>query len=95
MKQNETNFTPKNPKIFTCITCDFKCSNKKDYERHLLTRKHKMKQNETQFTPKNPTAICTICNMEFNSRTTLWRHKKKCKETETVEMNPVSEKNRL
>ena len=85
MKQNETNFTPKTPKIFTCTSCDFKCFNKKDYERHLSTLKHKMKQNETDFTPKNPTAICAVCNMEFNSRTTLWRHKKKCKEITCVD----------
>ena len=92
MKQNETNFTPKTPKIFSCIKCDFKCCNKKDYERHLLTRKHKMKQNETNFTPKNPTTICDICNIEFNSRTTLWRHKKKCNNKESIDMAYMTEK---
>ena len=52
MKQSETNVTPKNAKLFKCEKCDFGCSKKSDYDRHLLTRKHKMKQFETNLTPK-------------------------------------------
>ena len=37
-----TNKTPKNSKKFICETCDFKCCNKQDYNRHLSTRKHEM-----------------------------------------------------
>ena len=35
----------KTPNEFICITCDFKCCNKKDYNRHLSTRKHKWKSD--------------------------------------------------
>ena len=49
-----------------------------------------MKQNETKnaqkrtkkFTRKFP---CEICNKIFKSRTTLWRHKKKCKNVKYLE----------
>ena len=52
--------TPKTPKTFECEKCVFICCNKKDYNRHLSTRKHLMAQNDnekTQKTPKNPTRI--------------------------------------
>jgi hypothetical protein len=42
-----------------------------------------MKQNETNETnlvPKSSTNLQCICGICFNSRTTLWRHKKICKE---------------
>jgi hypothetical protein len=85
MKQNETILTPKNAKNankYNCELCDFKCSKISDFKRHLSTRKHLLKQNETNetnLTPKNATAYeCTICEKNFQSRTSLWRHKKKC-----------------
>ena len=79
MKQNETNLTPKNAEFFHCKQCDFICRKQCDWNRHLTTRKHKMKQNETNLTPKNAAKyFCNFCKFEFHSRTTLWRHKKKC-----------------
>jgi hypothetical protein len=48
------NFTPKNPIIFLCEDCNFKCSKKSDYKRHLITAKHKIEQFEQKKTPKNP-----------------------------------------
>ncbi len=65
-------------RVFSCEVCDYSSSKKRDFERHLLTAKHKMKQNETQKDPKNAAGKCEICNADFFSRTTLWRHKKKC-----------------
>ena len=43
----------KTPNEFICITCDFKCCNKKDYNRHLSTRKHKMVVNGSRKVLKN------------------------------------------
>jgi hypothetical protein len=93
MKQNETNLGEKGEKGeggFHCIYCDYKCCVKFSYERHLLTAKHqklvKMKQNETNETKKekkekkekNTLNNSCDCGIIFNSRTTLWRHKKTC-----------------
>ncbi len=36
---------PKNPKKFECIHCNYMTSSKKDYEKHLLTRKHQIRIN--------------------------------------------------
>jgi hypothetical protein len=84
MKQFETKKTLKSVILHECITCDFACSKKCDWDRHILTHKHKMKQNETNetdFAPKSANVcanVCVCCGIIFNSRTTLWRHKKIC-----------------
>ena len=52
---NFTNdFTPKKPLIFVCEICDFKSSNKKDFNRHILTDKHKMMVEENFVKPQKP-----------------------------------------
>jgi hypothetical protein len=76
MKQNETNLSPKNPKYF-CENCEYITNNKKDYRKHILTAKHKNETNETTLSQKSPNLECK-CGIIFNSRTTLWRHKRLC-----------------
>ena len=80
MKQFETKKNPKLPKFF-CDICDFKTNNKKDYERHTFTLKHQnetnMKQNCLEL-PKNLKKNICNCGEVYNSRTSLWRHKKIC-----------------
>ena len=74
--------TPKNPKKFECDKCDFECCNKKDYTRHLSTRKHLMDQNDNEKTPKNPkkphTYSCDKCNNVYKYKSGLGRHNKTC-----------------
>ena len=75
--------TPKNPCIFYCETCDFTTSNKKDYNRHLMTRKHKNTNNLLILTdnqsPKNPTGSFSCdCGNSYKHRQSLFNHKKKC-----------------
>jgi len=83
MKQNETILMPKNAEKFICKNCNFSCSKKSNWDKHLMTRKHinetNETKNETNETEKMPLQyVCKICNKIFNSRTTLWRHNKKC-----------------
>ena len=91
MKQNETKLSPKVDIKYYCDICDYYTTKKTDYVKHLSTRKHKigenetkLKQNETDLSPKSPKVakqiICDDCGVIFNSRTTLWRHKQKCKD---------------
>jgi hypothetical protein len=70
------NFTPKNPSIYSCILCDFKSCNKKDYSRHLQTQKHK-NQSFSIENPKSPFFQC-ICGKNYKDNSGLWRHKKIC-----------------
>jgi len=73
MEQNETKSCQKVAPKYFCESCHYNTTKKSSFDKHLLTRKHldetKMKQNIL--------LICE-CNKVFNSRTTLWRHKKKC-----------------
>ena len=73
MKQNLSQKIPK----YYCEKCEYKTNNKKDYTKHLGTLKHQNETNETVEVPKNPQMTCD-CGLSCNSRTTLWRHKKKC-----------------
>ncbi len=67
---------PKNAEIFSCEVCNFECSKKSNYEKHLLTAKHK---NRTILNKKSQGLFCEICNKSFNARNTLWYHKKNVK----------------
>ena len=88
MKQSETKNTSNINSNFVCEYCNFRCSKKGDYNRHIITRKHKLMCNETQKTSKIiKSYTCSKCNVLFNSRTTLWRHKKTCSSID-IEVDP-------
>jgi len=65
---------------FYCLKCDFKCNKKGDWNRHILTQKHKMKYVVKNVKPiiKKTKQYACYCGEILNSRTTLWRHKNKC-----------------
>ncbi len=91
MATNGNNLGPKKPIIFHCELCDFKCSYKRDYERHINTKKHKGNENSTNgngFYLKKPNLTnftCEICNKIYKDRTSLWKHKKKCNDASFCE----------
>ena len=73
--------------LFTCEMCDFKCSKKSDYVRHLSTGKHQNANNANIYAnilhPKNATpppsgVLCDGCARQFKHRSSLSRHKKSC-----------------
>ena len=71
----------KNPKKiiskYCCKKCDYTTSNKKDYNKHLLTRKHLGNQLETEKSQLN-IFTCENCNKTYKNRDGLWKHNKKC-----------------
>lgn len=62
-------------KIFICELCDFKCSKKGDYNRHLLTAKHKRCKMIGQNTSNH---ISCICGKQYKYDSGYYRHKKVC-----------------
>jgi ribosomal protein L37AE/L43A len=75
------NFTPKNAKIFECQVCDFRCSKKSDWNRHIMTAKHKKRafsDTNDVFSDIKNAHVCPNCEKKFYSRNGLWVHKKKC-----------------
>jgi hypothetical protein len=77
MKQNETDFTPKNAVKFECKKCDFVCSKSSDWQRHLLTLKHLNDDATTQKKAQKNGHFC-LCGKEYKYRQGLSLHKKTC-----------------
>ena len=84
-----TEKTSKNTDAFICSNCDFICSKKGDYNRHLLTDKHKNVIYSTDFNKihQNTSKYICECGKLYKERTGLWYHKKKCKD-KIEEVNP-------
>jgi hypothetical protein len=88
------NFTPKNAKIFNCTSCDFICSKRSDWNRHILTRKHtntdKILTNTDVGVAKNAKAQTLFfcdCGKDYKHRQSLFNHKKKCCNTNNQNLN--------
>lgn len=81
---NDANVSKK-PLIFYCQYCDFNTCNKKDYNRHLSTKKHTtaVKILTNVYTQGDLTSvICKkytcVCGKYYTHRQSLFNHKKKC-----------------
>ena len=64
--------TKSKSKIFVCETCDYSTSQKANYEKHLLTAKHRRVTLVTNCNHACP------CGKSFTCRQHLYRHKKLC-----------------
>ena len=76
---------------YLCEICDFKCRDKRDYTRHLLTAKHKKAYIGLQEASKKAEKILPsdkmnddihkcACGMVYEHRQSLFRHQKRCSE---------------
>ena len=69
--------SPKIPPKFLCDVCDYSTSSTKDFNKHVLTLKHKNRTFLNKKSPKIPLFSCD-CGKNYNARNSLWYHKKKC-----------------
>jgi hypothetical protein len=89
----EAKKNPKKPLEFLCDCCHFITVNKKDYTRHLTTRKHVINADgsipEAEKPKKNPKLVdglrtkekdfqCSVCCKQYVSRGSFWKHTSKC-----------------
>ena len=89
MLTNPPQFVPFVPK-FICKICDTKTNNKKDFNKHLSTEKHKNQQMSTDSTTNPHTIIRSYlchCGKKYKERSGLWRHTKKCVIMKHLETN--------
>ena len=81
-------FDPKKPMNFLCNVCHFSSCNKKDYNRHIQTKKHIFNVSQSfsiEKTQKNPYE-CN-CGKIYKDNSGLWRHKKNCNITIVTDSN--------
>ncbi len=64
---------------YSCIQCDLSTNNKKDFNKHLLTAKHKNRTENPIIEPANSMFKCKNCSKIYKARNSLWYHEKKCK----------------
>ena len=69
---------PKNPKQHSCEKCNYYTSSKKDFNKHILTAKHKMITNGNEKSQKNSNPHMCECGKKYNFASGLSRHKQKC-----------------
>ena len=71
--------TPKgNINFFECKSCDFTCSKQSNYQKHLLTSKHKQLTNIENVNKNTKVFVCDLCSKQYFSRVGLWKHYKVC-----------------
>jgi hypothetical protein len=59
------------------MICAYTTGNTKDFNRHLLTAKHKIQQNTTKIQPLHNNLSCG-CGKTYSHRASLYNHRKKC-----------------
>ena len=78
---------------FNCEPCHYLTSNKKDYNKHMATRKHQCSINSNNCNPINPQneiLTCLNCDKIYKSRVGLWRHKKICIKSENIKSENIT-----
>jgi len=69
----------KSPKTYICEPCDYSTSNKKDYNKHISTRKHENRTLLNKKSQKIPIPyMCENCGKTYKVRNSYWYHVKKC-----------------
>ena len=68
--------TQKNIKIFHCENCDFSCYKESEWNRHVITRKHKMIDNDSEKTTEKIWKC--KCGKIYKFDSGYYRHKKTC-----------------
>ena len=77
-EQKRANMNPK----YHCDKCEYICSKKYNWFRHLSSNKHKMPLSDNLGEQKSENEqveyFCNNCDKKYKSRNGLWVHKKKC-----------------
>ncbi len=72
-------------KGFFCENCHYKCSKQSEFNKHILTNKHKILQNPSS---KIAEKIYTCkCGKVYKHSSTLYAHKKNCNAESVVDSN--------
>ena len=83
-------------KIYNCKKCKYSTTDKRDYTKHMTTKKHMRKVGKIKKaispTCANKMFVCAKCNKSYKYRSGLSRHLKKCDFDEDDEFEVVPKK---
>lgn len=65
---------------YSCINCNYHTNSKRDYNKHLSTRKHILTHERLDKINEGPKFSCNKCGKVYTARNSLWYHERKCKE---------------
>lgn len=80
--------SPNSP-LFYCEKCDYKCSHKGDFNKHIRSKIHlidakadtvDVKKSQQEVTSQKTVYVCK-CGKEYKSNQGLWKHKKQCNQS--------------
>jgi len=80
----ETKLSSKVPLKYACELCHYYTNYSKDYNKHLLTKKHISVSKEIDGNIKEIENVltCQNCEKKFKTNSGLWKHKQKCNHTQ-------------
>lgn len=93
MIKNGKKWYKKNPQSYSCETCNYSTSNKKDFAKHCETIKHirgQMVKKNPQKSPDDTQSqtpnlfTCPYCDKSYKFQSGYSRHKSKCTKTPTT-----------
>ena len=82
---------------YYCEKCDYGCSKKYNWDKHLSTTKHTMETPGNILETENGKKwqqdffTCENCNKTYKNRSGLWKHKKICNSTISENNNEVKD----
>lgn len=85
LTKNPQKIPKKSALKFTCKNCDYFTSNKKDFKRHKLTRKHRNNCTKSIYSNKTPIGVecaCIFCGKIYKHKSSLSRHQQNCNDNQ-------------
>ena len=79
--------------IFICELCKYKTIRKNDYEKHLLTAKHKNAINSNKNSQIKEYEC--VCGKVYKHKASLFNHEKKCKKNAIIIKDRITEESIL
>jgi cell fate (sporulation/competence/biofilm development) regulator YlbF (YheA/YmcA/DUF963 family) len=72
------NFSNNLPKEYSCLYCDVNMCSKRDYNRHIKTKKHLSNLQQSSAMKISSEQFTCVCCKKYADYSGLWRHKKTC-----------------
>ena len=63
---------------YICEECNYRTGKKSDFNKHILTAKHKILTNTNEKSPKALSTYKCVCGKEYKHGSSLCNHRKNC-----------------